>query len=150
MALKGQSSTEYLVIMAVMLIVSLLAAGVLGQFVNLGSDLAEQQSKSYWRYASPFSIQSAKLSGSDIYLEIRNELDQRINLTAIYFDGSSLGIEATYFAPGQSHIVNGTLAAYDCVTGRPYEFKNVTFYYSQGPVGGLAQAGSRSMYGMCT
>lgn len=56
MQLKAQGATEYLVLLAVVLIVALVSVALLGFFLGMASDAQETQSKAYWSSASPISI----------------------------------------------------------------------------------------------
>ena len=54
--LVGQGATEYLVLLAVVLIVALVSVALLGFFPGMASDTQMMQSQMYWRSASPISI----------------------------------------------------------------------------------------------
>ena len=54
--MKGQGSTEYLVLLAVVLVVALVAVGLLGFFPGMATDAKMTQSDSYWKGARPFAI----------------------------------------------------------------------------------------------
>jgi len=54
--LKGQGATEYLVLLAVVLIVALVSVALLGFFPGMASDAQATQSKAYWASASPIAI----------------------------------------------------------------------------------------------
>jgi len=54
--LAGQGATEYLVLLAVVLIVALVSVALLGFFPGMASDAQATQSKAYWAGASPIAI----------------------------------------------------------------------------------------------
>ena len=55
--MKGQGATEYLVLLAVVLIIALVSIALLGFFPGLASDAKITQSNTYWRgEANPVSI----------------------------------------------------------------------------------------------
>ena len=54
--LVGQGATEYLVLLAVVLIVALVSVALLGFFPGMASDAQVTQSKMYWTSASPIAI----------------------------------------------------------------------------------------------
>ncbi len=56
MQLRAQGATEYLVLLAVVLIVALVSIALLGFFPGMASDAQETQSKTYWSSASPIAI----------------------------------------------------------------------------------------------
>ncbi len=150
MFMKGQGSTEYLVILAVVLVVALIVIGLLGQFTGFGTAGLEQQSQAYWQGTSPFSIQNIKVSGSSVQMDVKNQLTQRLNLTNVSFDGVDIGAGSQYFAPGQTATVSGTIAGFTCTADQPYEFTKVIFTYSQGSINGLTQMGDKSIVGKCS
>jgi hypothetical protein len=61
--MKGQGATEYLVLLAVVLIIALVSISLLGFFPGLASDAKITQSSTYWRgQASPLAILDASFS----------------------------------------------------------------------------------------
>ena len=56
MELRAQGATEYLVLLAVVLIVALVSVALLGFFPGMASDSQRVQSETYWRSASPVAI----------------------------------------------------------------------------------------------
>ena len=59
---KGQGATEYLVLLAVVLIVAMVAIALLGFFPGLSYDAKKSESDSYWRSASRHSGKMARCS----------------------------------------------------------------------------------------
>jgi len=53
---KGQGATEYLVLLAVVLIVALVSVALLGFFPGMASDSQITQSQMYWKSATPIAI----------------------------------------------------------------------------------------------
>lgn len=58
---QGQGATEYLVLLAVVLIISLVSIALLGFFPGTASDAAASESQAYWRSASPLAITEFKV-----------------------------------------------------------------------------------------
>ena len=54
--LRAQGATEYLVLLAVVLIVALVSVALLGFFPGMASDTQMTQSQTYWQSASPIAI----------------------------------------------------------------------------------------------
>ena len=86
---KAQGATEYLVLLAVVLIVALVSVALLGFFPGMASDAQLTQSKAYWQSASPISILETKsyarmtdLSQSP-YIRIRNSGAYPIRITGL-------------------------------------------------------------------
>jgi hypothetical protein len=102
-ALVGQGATEYLVLLAVVLVVALVSVALLGFFPGMASDAQMTQSKAYWQSASPVSIvemdavasASWGSSYSWPYLRIRNIGAYPIRLTKI-LGGAGQSITVVY------------------------------------------------------
>ena len=93
---KGQGATEYLVLLAVVLIVALVSVALLGFFPGMASDAQVTQSQMYWSSASPISIvewgaryRSANGASTQIYMKIRNTGAYPIRLSKILINGQS-------------------------------------------------------------
>ena len=100
MKMLAQGATEYLVLLAVVLIVALVSVALLGFFPGMASDAQITQSQTYWQSASPIAIieTSARLSTGNgytyPYLKLRNNGMYPIRITGIYGDD---GAKATQF-----------------------------------------------------
>ena len=98
---RAQGATEYLVLLAVVLIVALVSVALLGFFPQMASDAQITQSQMYWRSASPISIveSGALLIASNgyvhPYLRIRNTGTYPIRITGII---GADGAKATQFS----------------------------------------------------
>lgn len=149
--MKGQGSTEYLVILAVVLVVALIVIGLLGQFTGFGSAGLEQQSKAYWQGTSPFSILNAKVTNTSVQLEVMNKLSQKLTLTDLTFDAGSINASLgnVSFAPGQTRVISGSAGLPCGVPGSTYQVDVVKLVYNVGGVTGQTQVGDKALYGKC-
>ena len=90
-ARAGQGATEYLVLLAVVLIVALVSVALLGFFPGMASDAQLTQSQMYWSSATPIAIieSNAKLvchwsaNYTYPYLRLRNTGNYPITITKI-------------------------------------------------------------------
>ena len=98
MARLGQGATEYLVLLAVVLIVALVSVALLGFFPGMASDAQETQSKTYWQSAQPIAITEwaarYALDGvspgyTHFYMRIRNTAMYPIRLSRIWANGKN-------------------------------------------------------------
>jgi len=80
MQLRAQGATEYLVLLAVVLIVALVSVALLGFFPGTASDAQITQSQIYWKSAQPISI----IEGGALSLNNDNYLYLRIRNTGAY------------------------------------------------------------------
>ena len=87
--MKAQGATEYLVLLAVVLIVALVSVALLGFFPGMASDAQLTQSRTYWQSASPISIVEVgagleRASGVTYpYLRIRNSGAYPVRITGL-------------------------------------------------------------------
>jgi len=129
--MRGQGATEYLVLLAVVLIVALVSVALLGFFPGMASDAQMTQSKAYWQSASPISIiemdaigRTSDASSNLIYLRLKNSGPYAIRITKISGGGKAISsifqaggvypnISDTYYlAPGEESYVGGTNYGY--------------------------------------
>jgi len=125
--LRAQGATEYLVLLAVVLVIALVAIALLGFFPGMTGDAQETQSKMYWQGATPIAIVewAAKASSGTVtypYLLLRNTGTYPIKITAVIgadgakanrFWGSGCGLNNTYYnlsdyydlAPGEEKYI---------------------------------------------
>ena len=117
MILKGQGATEYLVLLAVVLIVALVSVALLGFFPGMASDAQITQSQMYWRSASPIAIVETDAATDDAryalpYIRVRNVGAYPILITKVLGNGqgvSQVGAsggpanisDLFYMAPGE-------------------------------------------------
>jgi len=95
--LVGQGATEYLVLLAVVLIVALVSVALLGFFPGMASDAQLTQSQAYWQSATPIAIiesgarQVCHSTGNYTYpyLRLRNTGSYPITITKIYTGNTS-------------------------------------------------------------
>jgi hypothetical protein len=132
--LLGQGATEYLVLLAVVLIVALVSVALLGFFPGMATDAQIAQSQAYWRSAQPIqvieTVAAFRASGSRnvIHLQLRNSGAYPIRITGVtgsdgaaatQFYGSSCGLSGamydmanyTYIAPGEEAYFSSDLGA---------------------------------------
>ena len=146
----AQGATEYLVLLAIVLIVALVSVALLGFFPGMASDAQETQSKMYWSSASPIAITEWDVkywtaSLSTPYLRVRNTGAYPIRLTKLLGAGgqsiSQLWIPALanisdyyYMSPGEEK--------YFAFNYPTLLFRNVDFYLAGSSTGGALKASS--------
>jgi hypothetical protein len=157
---KGQGATEYLVLLAVVLIVAMVAIALLGFFPGLSYDAKKSETDAYWRSVKPFQIIGHALpSGVDtnLTLVLMNSETEQMNIQNISVDGS--GFTGTNFTASSSYLSAGETRNYviglaphaTCVSGTIYEME-VNFTYSNTATGltDLKQAGVKKIIGKCS
>lgn len=146
---KGQGATEYLVLLAVVLIIALVSIALLGFFTGLASDARITQSNSYWRgEARPFAILEHSFTSTTGKLIIQN------NDASGSYSGLSAAVgncsnssSPTSLGPGETGTVTySTTCGQPTTAGSVYDL-NVTFNYTT--PNGIAgkQYGSKNIVG---
>ena len=153
---KGQGATEYLVLLAVVLIIALVSIALLGFFPGLASDARITQSTSYWRgEAGPFAILAPSINAvtgvASIILQ-NNDATGTFTMTNFTLGNTSNAtLTSVTFAPGETRTitlnaspavgttldpgmiydlaVNITYRSPNGVTGRQYGAKNLVGKY---------------------
>ena len=107
--MKGQGATEYLVLLAVILIIALVAISLLGFFPSMAADAKITQSSTYWRgEAAPISIQEHSFDGTtgDGHLVLlNNDALGAVSISSITLTDPSTEIPLTFNFTGSSVIV---------------------------------------------
>jgi len=111
--MRAQGATEYLVLLAVVLIVALVSVALLGFFPGMASDAQITQSQMYWQGATPIAIteSGARVYAGDgniyPYLRVRNTGAYPIRIAGIiggdsakmtqFYTNAYCGLSANYY-----------------------------------------------------
>jgi hypothetical protein len=151
---RGQGATEYLVLLAVVLIVALVSVALLGFFPGMASDARITQSQSYWRgQARPFAILDAKVGTDNTgSLSVQNmEANGPYQITALVV-GNTVNITGVTanFSAGEIKTINITSGLPTCTAGGIYDLTvNITYTTPSG-IAGVKQYGTKNLIGKCT
>lgn len=130
---RGQAAIEYLIILAVVVIIALIVIGVIGGFPGMTRGVSERDSASYWSGADVgVTRYYVAHTSANSMLVIRNNRLFSVNVTAI-----ALGSAGTYsnawtgvlpLAPGSSSNItlNGTIPT--CTAGNSYSMSMAITY----------------------
>lgn len=148
---KAQASTEYLVLLAIALILAIIGLGVSGFFPSFSYDAQAGDSMRYWaNAASPIAIIDAKQSNATLQLELENRASANLHLT-----GLGMKLRDTTYQPASLPVLPPggraavSLTTVSC-TGHQSLSYAVQINYSTDQVGGLAQAGAKPLYITCS
>jgi uncharacterized protein (UPF0333 family) len=145
---KGQVSTEYLVILAVVLVIALVVVFLVSQGTQVGAGVTETQSKNYWAAQTPLSIVNYQATATAIQVEMTNRDAEDITVTSIEVDGTERYSTATTFNPGETQTITLTFAT-GCTAGGRFSF-DIDSEYSRGALTALRQNGERDIVGSCS
>jgi uncharacterized protein (UPF0333 family) len=148
--MKGQVSTEYLVILAIVLVVALIVVYLVGGFAGIGTGTVETASKNYWAGASPFSIKTVKVSGSEMDLEVQNNDLEKLTITDISIDNDSVFSASTELESGENTVLDATVGTSCGDTGERFTYEDVVITYSKGEIDDLKQVGAKPLVGTCS
>jgi len=154
--LVGQGATEYLVLLAVVLIVALVSVALLGFFPGMANDAQYTQSQAYWQSVQPISISElgpayayATLPTgipTNTYFRIRNSGQYRIRLEKMLGGGNTQNTYYNYPASRSDGWGNITLSPGEeaCIgsgylPNDPCREHHVEFYQTGGPTNLAAQ-----------
>jgi hypothetical protein len=134
--MKGQGATEYLVLLAVVLIIALVSISLLGFFPSMASDAKITQSNTYWRgQATPLGILegSFNTSGNGTVVLVNNDASGIVSVTNMSFTSSNgqvgylTGVPLAIAAGDQA--IGTVVNVSSGVAGVTYQF-NVVIHYT--------------------
>jgi len=127
MKMFGQGATEYLVLLAVVLIVALVSVALLGFFPGMASDAQITQSQAYWQSATPIAIVESAARINSVngvvypYIRVRNNGAYPLRITGI-IDGNGTVMRYMYAIPGGN-----------CTAGTAADGLNISDFFYLGP-----------------
>jgi hypothetical protein len=142
---KGQASTEYLVILAVVIIIALVVVAVLGGFIDIGTGATQQSAKAYWRTAD-IGIVDWSQNTTTFTAVVRNNQDYKVSLTKMNVSGTA-DTTAVTLTPGATASKNIAIA---CTAGSSYSY-TVAFTYDNldYSITGKTFTGTQKVVGKC-
>ena len=103
---KGQGASEYLILLAVVLIVGMVAIALLGGFTEVGASATGTESRQYWTGSvRPFIAPEYTQQGSTFTVTLKNVESSRLMLTSISLDSDSF-VENYSFNPGATKTIS--------------------------------------------
>ncbi|MDE1798136.1 MAG: class III signal peptide-containing protein [Candidatus Micrarchaeota archaeon] len=170
---RGQGATEYIVLLAIVLMVALIVVGLLGFFPSFSTNTQVTEYTQYWAVQRPLAIlDAAQLStggvGQNLTISIENHGTSSLTITKINVSltpAGSLGLgtgtpgngSVLSLAPGDrgsirifnSSVLGNTLGNCAGNAGK-YLTYNVTVTYNQDPFTGKVETGSKPVAVLCT
>ena len=131
---KGQASTEYLIILLVVMIIVLASMGVMRWFPALGVDISAEESRRYWRNTVPLSITDWRVTPEldEAAFVIENRSTDVLVVDEILVPDYPVGIwQDITIMPGEKGTVTG-LAGTSAPFEEQYKFDIEIIYYEYG------------------
>lgn len=147
---KGQGASEYLILLAVVLIIGIIAVALLGGFSDIGSGAMQTEALQYWSSSRPFSITEWSQTGNTISLTIKNNEPNVLKITNITIGNVSYApTGGLSFGGGSKKTISiSGLPQCNATTYDYYEY-NVQIVYSSNQIQGMMQKGQRPLVGKC-
>jgi len=150
---KGQGTTEYLIILAVIIVVALVVVGVMGWFPGLGTGITEQQSKAYWASTSPIAIKDWQITTDDTQatFAVQNLTTDSVGISGMTVGGETFELaNDVNLAAGGSGTISGVITGIACPTaGNVYQYDVTITYSVAGGLAGKTQTGQKPIIGTC-
>ncbi|HIH31041.1 TPA: hypothetical protein HA243_06600, partial [Candidatus Micrarchaeota archaeon] len=169
MRLRGQGASEYLLILAFMLIVSITVVYFISDLSGAQTSISQAESATYWGHeAAPYRISEAThilslpcpieiTENNSGYVFVLTNADEKetVSLTGVSIDGVNrtfclLGRDATTSVPidpGKKVAISINYTK-DCRPGKPHEIA-VNFSYSKGDFDNRTQVGTKKLVLNC-
>lgn len=147
---KAQVSTEYLIILAVVLVIALIVVALVGGMSPVSSGVSESQSKNYWQGVAPVAISSWKYSGTSLDLTLQNMGGSKVSITQISIGGSAVYSTNTSLSVGETKTVTATMGSACGSVGSSFDLQNVSITYTKDGVANIIEKGDKSIVGKCS
>lgn len=150
---KAQGSTEYIVLLGVLLVLTLIAIGLLNMFPNSSSEIRISLSKSYWGSTSPFAIYEHSMTSDGLLnVTIFNRGPKTLRLEGMKVAGDEVSGQNL----SVSELASGKQIARSIELGygyRPYQtytiYVNLTYADADSELPGQMQLGREPIVGHC-
>ena len=148
---KGQASLEYLVLLAMALVLMLILIALLGGFDGSISGISESEASIYWEgTASPFAITAWGQSEDTLYLNIVNKDTEHLFLRKIIVNNVTADLEPGWsWRTGTAKVVSIPDLPRCDENGYENYVYNVSFVYDSTILSDLRQEGMKPVVGYC-
>jgi hypothetical protein len=127
---KGQAATEYLIILAVVIVIALVVLVAMGKFPGIGRSTVGRSSAAYWSTQdiaiTDYAVATA--AGVDTFV-VKNNMRNAVKITTFSIGGQNLSTADVTLGPGGSAIFSDTLL--DCAAGQSYVYSVNIIYVDQ-------------------
>ena len=144
----GQGASEYLIILAVVLIVALVAIALLGAFPSFGGGARETEVKQYWSSTHPFSILDYNQQADTMTISLKNVNADRLTLTNISVDNASNATPIVFNGGAIKTISVSGLTACNATSYDYFQYDNISIAYSSNYIASKF-TGAKPLIGPC-
>jgi len=146
---KGQGAAEYVVLLGIILIVSLIGIVLLGGFSESTATTMDTQTKMYWSSVRPLSIIEWIQTNNTLYIKLKNNEQKRIILRSITASNvtASFGTGWT-FGPGNEKTVTVS-GLPPCSANYDYFSYDIYITYDTPDISNITFKGTKPLAGSC-
>ena len=146
---KGQAATEYLIILAVVVIIALIVIGVLGGFPGMTRGISDRDSASYWSGADiGITRYNIPASGNSTVV-FRNNKNFQVQIVNMTMGSTNFNLGNTTIAPGASVAFSNVSVTCGGATGTGFS-QNVVITYKDPQYGNIYTfTGEKPLVGTC-
>lgn len=145
---RGQGTTEYLIILAIVIVIALVVVGVLGGFPSLGAGVSQGQSRTYWTGTSPLAIVEWQVSTTTGTLVFKNLTAGTIQLTDVNWNGNSVSLTDVNIGAGATVNVTDTDMTCGVSAGQAFS-RTLAYTYDTTNLTGQKFTGIQPIIGQC-
>ncbi len=129
---KGQTSVEYLVLLAIAIVIAVVAVGVLSGFIKIGTATTyKKKGAIYWKSADigimDWEVYDVSLTNSTLVFQNNKEYQIRIDWISTDGGTSTIAIAQTLL-PGDTYKWETDNGNFSCTAGGSYSYE-ITFQY---------------------
>lgn len=123
---RAQGATEYIIIIAVVLIIALIAIGIMGGIPGIGKGATGKAVAAYWASEEvAITDYAISASGTDTVI-VKNNLRNSIALTDVVVNGIDLESGTTTLGPGGTKTYTSAIA--NCTAGQSFSYPAYIYY----------------------
>ena len=147
--IKGQASTEYLVLFAVLLVVVLTVVFLLRDSLYSAPEQKENIGKAAWAGAFPISVDEIVWRGSSMSFYVKNNDFQTITIRFMRFSPYAAGLMNVQLVPQQRRQISFGVWPSCPGQGLSYSFNDFYFLYDAGLLTNITQKVNVPYSGKC-
>ncbi len=153
---KGQGATEYLIILAVVIIIALIVVSAMGGIPGIGTGAGERASQAYWA-SQDVAITTYAISDDgatdDLTMVLKNNLRNQVRVDDVRFTSAGtttvVDVGNVTIATGGTTTITDTDVGALCTAGNSYDFQVTIYYVDTATNAGHTFTGTTNLVGTC-
>lgn len=146
---KGQASAEYLLILAVVLVISLVAVYLVSSSVSMAPEEKEKIGLNAWAGAYPISVKGIVWNGSSMYFYVKNNGLEKLTIRFMRFSPYAAASMNVALNPQEERRISFGVWPSCPGSGIYFEFREFYFKYDKESITNLTQRVTVTYVGRC-